>query len=67
MDYTDIQIRLIRLNRSQKYLSKIFRKPESYISYALRGKRYLALREKILIHLDKLEETRNLKIKFNKQ
>ncbi len=55
MDYITIQTRLKRLNRNQKYLSRIFRKPESHISDAIREKRYPKLRAKILIHLDKLE------------
>jgi len=55
MDYIDIQTRLKRLNRSQKYLSRIFKRPESHISEAIRGKRYIDLGNKILIHLNKLE------------
>lgn len=63
----EIQIRLKRLHRSQKYLSKVFRKPESHVStaihlatdFTMHQPRFLKLRAKILKHLDKLEANRN--------
>lgn len=55
MDYIDIQSRLKRLNKNQKYLSKIFKQPESHVSDAIRGKRYFDLQAKIIIHIEKLE------------
>jgi len=63
IDAIEIQTRLKRLNRSQKYLSKIFRKPESHISTAINldtdwtkhFPRFTKLREKIIKHIEKLE------------
>lgn len=54
MDSIEIKTMLMKANRSQKYLSKVFRKPESHISLAISGKQYPALREKIINHLNKI-------------
>jgi len=63
IDAIEIQTRLKRLNRTQKYLSKVFRRPESHIStainldtdYTKHFPRFLILRDKIIKHIEKLE------------
>ncbi len=63
MDAIDIQTKLKRLNRSQKYLSKVFRKSESQISKSINltehwdiaEPRFWILRKKIIKHIEKLE------------
>ena len=59
MDSIEIQYRLKKLNRTQKYLSKIFRTKESHISVAISGingePRYEKLRDKIIRHIKLLE------------
>ena len=53
--YIDLQSRLKRLGRNQRYLAKVFRKPESHISLAIHGSQYKELLEKIVKHIEKLE------------
>jgi len=57
-DHINIQSRIKRLGRSQRYLAKVFRRPESHISLAIHGTAYPVLRGKILVHLGKLESQR---------
>ena len=61
VDYIAIQSRLKRLNRSQRYLAKVFRRPESHVSLAIHGQQYQNLLAKILFHLQKLEARKNSK------
>lgn len=56
VDYIEIQTRLKRVNRTQKYLSSVFNRAESNISIAIRGERYPTLREKIIKHIELLEK-----------
>ena len=67
VDAIEIQSRLKRLNRSQKYLSKVFKRPESHIStaihldtdYTKHFPRFIKLRAKIISHIEKLEDRQN--------
>ena len=54
-DYIELQSRLKRLGRNQRYLAKVFRKPESHISLAIHGSQYKELLEKIVRHIERLE------------
>jgi hypothetical protein len=54
-DYIAIQSRLKRLRRNQRYLAKVFHRPESHVSLAIHGSQYQDLLAKILFHLNKLE------------
>jgi hypothetical protein len=55
MEHIEIQYRLKKINRSQKYLSRIFKVPESHISRAIRGNELPTLLKKIIKHIKKLE------------
>lgn len=58
MNFVEIKYRLAKLNRKQKYLSKIFKRPEADISKAIHGTAFPKLLNKIIIHLEKLEASK---------
>jgi hypothetical protein len=58
-DWIDIQSRLKKLGKTQRYLGRKFNRKSSQISAAIRTNSYPTLKQKIIIHLEKLESNRN--------
>ena len=55
----EIKYRLAKVNRTQRQLSKMFKKSESQISNCIQGNAEPKLLEKILSYISKLENREN--------